>query len=65
MNHLGIQIGITEASITDRTEETEEKISSIEDIKKWIHQSEKMLNLKITDMTDPGNLQHYTRIKMQ
>lgn len=45
MEKLGIIKRTTEASFTNRVQDTQEKNSGIEDkYKKWIHQS-KMLNL--------------------
>ena len=47
MENLGKRTETTDISITNKTQEMEEKILGIEDAReKWIHQSKKILNLK-------------------
>lgn len=63
MKNIKTQTRNSEASLTNRIQEMEEKISVVgrQKWKEWVTQSKKMLHLKISGTKYPGNQGHYKR----
>lgn len=67
MKELGIGTGTAEVSFTNRIQETEDRISSVEDTKEkdgYISQRKCQIQ-KTTDTKHPGNLKHNKSVKPQ